>query len=130
MGAADGGDLLFAAALRKAVELGVSLSPARVMLREGGFLEIGMQDTGPEPEEYRAPEMAESYPRRVDARAQVYAAGAVGYELFTGLPPPRPPNGPGPELTWGCSEMWSGWRWPTTGASASATCSSCSTRSR
>jgi tetratricopeptide (TPR) repeat protein len=92
-------DLLFAAALKKAVELGVPLSPAKVMLREGGFLELVMKDTGPEPEQYRAPEAGLDDPRRLDPRALVYSAGAVGYELFTGLPPPRPPHGPGPELT-------------------------------
>jgi tetratricopeptide (TPR) repeat protein len=92
-------DLLYAAALRRAVELGVPLSPAKVMLREGGVLEMVLHNTGPEPEEYRAPEAAEGDPRRLDPRALVYAAGAVGYELFTGLPPPRPPHGPGPELT-------------------------------
>jgi tetratricopeptide (TPR) repeat protein len=92
-------DLLFAAALKKAVELGVPLSPAKVMLREGGFLELVMKDTGAEPEQYRAPEAGLDDPRRLDPRALVYSAGAVGYELFTGLPPPRPPHGPGPELT-------------------------------
>jgi len=92
-------DLLFAAALRKAVEQGAPLSPARIILREGGFLELIMQDTGPEPEDYRAPELAIGDLQRPDARTEVYAAGAVGYELFTGLPPPRPPSGPGPELT-------------------------------
>jgi tetratricopeptide (TPR) repeat protein len=49
---------------------------------------------------YLAPELLErGAPAKTEHRVQVYAAGALGYELLTGQPPPDPRKGPGPELT-------------------------------
>ena len=57
-------------------------------------------DKRPEDEPgYLAPELLEKgAPRKDEPRVQVYAAGALGYEIFTGQPP-DPRKGPGPELT-------------------------------
>ena len=49
---------------------------------------------------FLAPELfAPGAPAKDEPRVQVYAAGAFGYELLTGQPPPDPRVGPGRELT-------------------------------
>ncbi len=94
-------ELLFAVALRLAVEQATPLAASRIILHEGGVLELTVDEHAEDPADERTLVLGEGEGARpgVDGPAEVYAAGAIGYELFTGLPPPRPPAGPGPELT-------------------------------
>ncbi|HWE24424.1 MAG TPA: hypothetical protein VG496_10870, partial [Myxococcales bacterium] len=92
---------LFAAATREASEKKATVRSRLVQIDANGVLQIARFDEKrPEDEPgYLAPELLESgAPRKDEPRVQVYAAGALGYEIFTGQPP-DPRTGPGPELT-------------------------------
>ena len=93
-------ELIFTAAVRLAAEHGAPLRPARMLLTEAGVLTLAARDPGEDRAGYLAPELlAADPPRRTEGRVQVFAAGALGYELFTGRPPPEPPALPGSELS-------------------------------
>ena len=82
--------LLFAAAMRLASAQGATLRSRLVQLDEQGALHLlPFDDQQPELEPgYLAPEMlAADAPRKSEPRVQVYAAGALGFELLTGKDP-------------------------------------------
>jgi tetratricopeptide (TPR) repeat protein len=80
--------LLFAAAVRLGSEQGAALHPARLLLLAGGALEVASREEGWDHPGYLAPELAQpDPPRRTEGRVQVFAAGALGFELLTGSPP-------------------------------------------
>ena len=86
---ADAG-LLFAAAMRLAAAQGATLRSRLVQLDEQGTLHLlPFDDQLPELEPgYLAPELlAADAPRKSEPRVQVYAAGALGFELLTGKAP-------------------------------------------
>jgi len=92
---------LFAAVTRLAAEKKATLRSRLVQIDQNGALQVSRFDEKrPEDEPgYLAPELLEKGgPRKDEPRVQVYAAGALGYELLTGHPP-DPRTGPGPELT-------------------------------
>ena len=94
--------VLFAAAVRLAAAQGSTVRGRLVQIDEAGGLHVeAFDENAPEAEPgYLAPELlAADAPPRTDPRVQVYAAGALGYELLTGQPAPDPRKGPGPELT-------------------------------
>ena len=92
-------ELSFTAAVRLAAEQGAPLRPARMLLSEAGVLTLSPRDPGEDRAGYLAPELLTADPpRRTEGRVQVFAAGALGYELFTGRTPPEPPTLPGSEL--------------------------------
>lgn len=95
---------LFAAAIRLAAAQGATLRSQLVQLDDAGQLSLlPFDDRAPHQEPgYLAPELLEGDTENLklsEPRVQVYAAGALGYELFTGQPPPDPRTGPGPELS-------------------------------
>ena len=92
---------LFAAVTREAAEKKATVRSRLVQIDPNGVLQLARFDEKrPEDEPgYLAPELLEKGgPRKDEPRVQVYAAGALGYEIFTGQPP-DPRKGPGPELT-------------------------------
>jgi tetratricopeptide (TPR) repeat protein len=93
--------VLFAAVVRLAAAQGATLRGRLVQIDEAGALHLAaFDDQAPETEPgYLAPELlAKDAPRKSEPRVQVYAAGALGYEVLTGQRPPSPEQGPGPEL--------------------------------
>src|SRR3954468_12874998 len=93
--------VLFAAVMRLAAGQNATLRARLVQIDEPGGLHVApFDDRGPESEPgYEAPELlAKDPPRRNEPRVQVYAAGALGYELLTGRTPPQPGSVPGAEL--------------------------------
>ncbi len=96
---AEEAGLLFAAAVRLGAEQGAPLRPARLLLLASGALALASRDEVDDRPGYLAPELSSAEPpRRTEGRVQVFAAGALGYELLCGRPPPELPAGPGPEL--------------------------------
>jgi tetratricopeptide (TPR) repeat protein len=94
--------VLFAAAVRLAAAQGSTLRGRLVQIDEAGGLHVeAFDEHAPEAEPgYLAPELlAADAPARTDPRVQVYAAGALGYELLTGKLAPQPGQAPGPELS-------------------------------
>jgi len=94
--------VLFAAAVRLAAAHGSTLRGRLVQIDESGGLHVeAFDEHAPEAEPgYLAPELlAADAPPRTDPRVQVYAAGALGYELLTGKLAPQPGQAPGPELS-------------------------------
>jgi tetratricopeptide (TPR) repeat protein len=92
--------VLFAAAVRLAATQGSTLRSRLLELDElGGLHLLPFDETERRESEpsYLAPELLGSEPpRRSEPRVQVYAAGALGYELLIGKPAPQ--RTPGPEL--------------------------------
>ena len=87
--------VLFAAAVRLAAAQGATLRARLVQLDDSGGLHLAaFDDQAPEPEPgYLAPELlAADAPRKSEPRVQVYAAGALGFELLTGHVPPGNPS--------------------------------------
>ena len=87
--------VLFAAAVRLAAAQGATLRARLVQIDDSGGLHIAaFDDHAPETEPgYLAPElMGPEAPRKSEPRVQVYAAGALGFELLTGHVPPGNPN--------------------------------------
>lgn len=79
--------VLFAAAVRLAAAQGATLRSRLLQIDEAGVLHVAsFDDQAPESEPgYLAPELAQAdAPRKSEPRVQVYAAGALGYELLTG----------------------------------------------
>ena len=94
--------VLFAAAIRLAAAHGSTLRGRLVQIDEAGGLHVeAFDEHAPEAEPgYLAPELlAADAPPRTEPRVQVYAAGALGYELLTGKLAPQPGQPPGPELS-------------------------------
>ena len=92
---------LFAAVTREAAEKKATVRARLVQIDANGVLQLARFDEKrPEDEPgYLAPELFEKGgPRKDEPRVQVYAAGALGYEIFTGHPPEQR-KVPGPELT-------------------------------
>ena len=86
--------VLFAAAIRLAAAQGATLRARLVQIDDSGGLRIApFDDQAAEPEPgYLAPELSSAdAPRKSEPRVQVYAAGALGYELLTGHVPPGNP---------------------------------------
>jgi hypothetical protein len=91
--------VLFAASVRLAATRGATLRSRLIEIDEAGGLHLlPFEENAPEPTpSYVAPEaLAPGGPRRTEPRVQVYAAGALGYELLTGRPAPS--GAPGNEL--------------------------------
>jgi serine/threonine protein kinase len=91
--------VLFAAAVRLAAARGATLRARLIEMDEAGALHLlPFDENAPEPTpSYLAPELlAPGAPRKTEPRVQVYAAGALGYELLTGKHAPSGP--PGAEL--------------------------------
>ncbi len=85
------GAVLFAAALRLAAAQGATLRARLVQIDDSGGLHlVPFDDQSPETEPgYLAPELlAADAPRKSEPRVQVFAAGALGFELLTGHVPP------------------------------------------
>ncbi len=96
------GAVLFAAAVRLAAAHTSTLRGRLVQIDEAGGLHVeAFDEHAPEAEPgYLAPELlAADAPARTDPRVQVYAAGALGYELLTGKLAPQAGQSPGPELS-------------------------------
>jgi tetratricopeptide (TPR) repeat protein len=90
---------LFAAAMRLAVDQGHAPRPEELHIDDAGVLTLVREEAGSLPAAYLAPEMSgDDPPRRSEPRVQVYAAGALGYELLAGRQPPPPPAVPGAEV--------------------------------
>jgi tetratricopeptide (TPR) repeat protein len=92
---------LFAAVTREAAEKKATIRSRLVQIDANGVLQLARFDEKrPEDEPgYLAPELLEKGgPRKDEPRVQVYAAGALGYEIFTGHAP-DPRKAPGAELT-------------------------------
>jgi tetratricopeptide (TPR) repeat protein len=86
--------VLFAAALRLAAAQGATLRARLVQIDDTGGLHLAaFDDKAPETEPgYLAPELLQvDAPRKSEPRVQVYAAGALGFELLTGHVPPGNP---------------------------------------
>ena len=91
---------LFAAVMRLAASQAATLRSRLVQIEVGGTLTLLPFDAAAPDDEpgYFAPELLEAEaPGKTEPRVQVYAAGALGYELLTGRPPPDPEKGPGAE---------------------------------
>src|SRR5450432_1701350 len=92
--------VLFAAAVRLAATQGSTLRSRLLEIDElGGLHLLPFDETERRESEpsYLAPELlGMEPPRRSEPRVQVYAAGALGYELLIGKPAPQ--RTPGPEL--------------------------------
>ena len=87
--------VLFAAAVRLAAAQGATLRARLVQLDDSGVMQLApFDDQAPEPEPgYLAPELLSAdAPRKSEPRVQVYAAGALGFELLTGHVPPGNPT--------------------------------------
>src|SRR6266404_281012 len=94
--------VLYAAAVRLADAQGATLRGRLMQIDDAGGLHVdGFDEDAPEAEPgYMAPELlAADAPPKSDPRVQVYAAGALGYELLTGKLAPQPGHAPGPELS-------------------------------
>ena len=79
--------VLFAAAVRLAAAQGATLRSRLLQIDDSGGLHLSpFDDQAPEAEPgYLAPELrAADAPRKSEPRVQVYAAGALGFELLTG----------------------------------------------
>ncbi len=93
---------LFAAVTRLAAAQKATVRSRLVHLDPSGSIQLARFDEKRADDEqgYLAPELLErGAPAKTEPRVQVYAAGALGYELLTGQPAPDPRKGPGPELT-------------------------------
>jgi len=93
---------LLAAAVRIAAVRNATLRSRLVQIDANGNLSVlPFSDSQPDGETgFLAPELlGPDAPAKDEPRVQVYAAGALGYELLTGQPPPDPRVGPGRELT-------------------------------
>src|SRR6266851_1110120 len=93
---------LFAAVTRLAAAQKSTVRSRLVHLDPSGSIQLARFDEKRADDEpgYLAPELLErGAPAKTEPRVQVYAAGALGYELLTGQPAPDPRKGPGPELT-------------------------------
>src|SRR5712692_3514897 len=93
---------LFAAVTRLAAAQKSTVRSRLVHLDPSGSIQLARFDEKRADDEpgYLAPELLErGPPAKTEPRVQVYAAGALGYELLTGQPAPDPRKGPGPELT-------------------------------
>jgi hypothetical protein len=92
---------LLAAAVRIAALRNATLRTRLVQLDANGNMSV-LPFTEHKAEDevgYLAPELfGPGAPAKDEPRVQVYAAGALGYELLTGQPPPDPRVGPGREL--------------------------------
>lgn len=94
--------VLFAAVVRLAASQNATLRATLVQIDEAGGLHLfPFDEHGAEAEPgYEAPELlAPEAPRKTEPRVQVYAAGALGYEILTGRTPPPPGTPPGAELS-------------------------------
>jgi tetratricopeptide (TPR) repeat protein len=94
--------LLFAVAMRLASAQGATLRGRLVQIDDAGVMHLlPFDDQAPEEElGYLAPELlAKDAPRKSEPRVQVYAAGALGYELLTGQYPLTSGQAPGAELS-------------------------------
>jgi tetratricopeptide (TPR) repeat protein len=94
--------VLFAAAVRLSAAQGATLRGRLVQIDESGGLHVEAFDEQAAEAEpgYLAPELlAADAPPRNDPRVQVYAAGALGYELLAGKLAPQPGHAHGPELS-------------------------------
>src|SRR5689334_2235828 len=94
--------VLFAAAVRLAAAHGSTLRGRLVQIDEAGALHVEpFDEDAPEAEPgYLAPELlGANAPAKGEPRVQVYAAGALGYELLTGKLVPQPGHAPGAELS-------------------------------
>jgi hypothetical protein len=92
---------LFAAVTRLAATQGGTVRSRLVQMDPSGAILLARFDEKRADDEtgYHAPELLErGAPAKTEPRVQVYAAGALGYELLTGQPAPDPRKGPGPEL--------------------------------
>jgi hypothetical protein len=92
--------VLFAAAVRLAASRSATLRPRLLQIDEAGGLHLDPLDERALETEpaYMAPELfGPGAQRKNEPRVQVYAAGALGYELITGMPVPQ--RGPGQELS-------------------------------
>jgi tetratricopeptide (TPR) repeat protein len=88
--------------MRLAAAQGATLRGKLVQIDDAGVLHLApFDDQAPEDEPgYLAPELlAKDAPRKSEPRVQVYAAGALGYELLTGQRPPLAGQVPGAELS-------------------------------
>ncbi|MFL5379071.1 MAG: hypothetical protein ACJ787_14270 [Myxococcales bacterium] len=93
---------LLAAVVRIAAARNTTLRSRLVQLDANGNVSVlPFMDSRPDEElSYRAPELfGADAPPMDEPRVQVYAAGALGYELLTGQTPPDPRVGPGTELS-------------------------------
>jgi tetratricopeptide (TPR) repeat protein len=93
--------VVFAAVVRLASAQKASVRARLVQIDDAGGLRLAPLDERIAETDggYEAPELlAANGPRKNDPRVQVYAAGALGYELLTGRTPPQPGSVPGAEL--------------------------------
>src|SRR5437868_11896928 len=93
--------VLFAAAVRTAAAQGHTLRGRLVQIDDSGVLHLApFDDQAPETEPgYLAPELlAADAPRKSEPRVQVFAAGALGFELLTGQRLAEAGQVTGPEL--------------------------------
>jgi tetratricopeptide (TPR) repeat protein len=93
--------VIFAAVVRLAAAQNATVRARLVQIDEAGGLHLApLDDRLAETEPgYAAPELlGKEAPRKSEPRVQVYAAGALGYELLTGRTPPQPGALPGAEL--------------------------------
>jgi len=93
--------VLFAAVVRVAAAQNATVRARLVQIDEAGGLHLApLDDRVAETEPgYAAPELlGKEAPRKSEPRVQVYAAGALGYELLTGRTPQQPGAVPGAEL--------------------------------
>ena len=92
---------LFAAAVRLAAAQSATIRSRLIQVDASGAVHLGRFDEKRADDEhgYLAPELLErGAPAKTEPRVQVYAAGALGYELLTGQHAPDPRKGPGTEL--------------------------------
>jgi tetratricopeptide (TPR) repeat protein len=93
---------VFAAVTRLAAGQKATVRSRLVQLDPSGSIQLARFDEKRADDEpgYLAPELLDrGAPAKTEPRVQVYAAGALGYELLTGQPAPDPRKGPGAELT-------------------------------
>ncbi|HEY6910826.1 MAG TPA: tetratricopeptide repeat-containing protein kinase family protein [Myxococcales bacterium] len=93
--------VVFAAVVRLAAAQKATVRARLVQIDDAGGLHLAPLDERIAETEpgYQAPELvAAGAPRKNEPRVQVYAAGALGYELLTGHTPPQPGGVPGAEL--------------------------------
>jgi tetratricopeptide (TPR) repeat protein len=92
--------VVFAAAVRLAASRSATLRPRLLQIDEAGGLHLDPFDERALETEpaYMAPELfGPGAQRKNEPRVQVFAAGALGHELITGMPVPQ--RGPGSELS-------------------------------